>query len=125
MRIFVAEDNVQFQKQFEMMARAITGRKPVFIASTEAAATSWLDVHSADWDLAVIDIFLTQGNGFNVLKRCAKRKSHQRAVVVSNYHSDLVREQAFKAGADAYFDKLTELPDLMEYCQAAEDATRL
>lgn len=122
MRTFLAEDNPQFQTQFGLMVRAISGRDPVFTATTEAEATSWLNAHPDGWDLALIDIFLAQGHGFNILKRCAARAPHQKVVVVSNYDKAPVRDQTLRAGADAYFDKLTELGALVDYCQAVNDA---
>lgn len=120
MRVFLAEDNPNFQEQFKLIARAISGQELVFIASTETAATSWLEAHMEERDLAVVDIFLAQGNGFNILKLCAARPPHQKMVVVSNYDRGPVREQTLRAGADAFFDKLTELDKMLDYCQAAK-----
>ena len=49
----------------------------------------------------------------------------QRAVVLSNYTRDPVREHARLAGADAVFDKSFELEALVAYCeQLAEPALR-
>ena len=69
-----------------------------------------------EWDLAVIDLFLREGSGMNVLDACRKRKAGQKVVVLSNHSSRDVRWRCMQLGADAVFDKSTELEMLVDYC---------
>jgi len=41
----------------------LVGAHVVAIVDSESRANAWLDAHRADWQLAVIDMFLAQGSG--------------------------------------------------------------
>ena len=88
----------------------------VHVTSTASGAMRWLDEHPRGWDLALIDIFLDEGHGYAVLKHCRKSGAHQRVVVMSNYARREAVEQALAQGADRFFDKATELDQLVAYC---------
>ena len=79
----------------------------------------WLESHRNGWDLAVIDLFLEQGNGFGVVRACRDRAPHQRVVVLSNYATVDMRERSRALGADAFFDKSAEIDLLVAYCESA------
>jgi DNA-binding NarL/FixJ family response regulator len=61
------------------------------------------------WRLAVVDLFLREGNGFEVLRAGRARAAHQRMVVLTNFATPDIRRRVGDAGADAVFDKSTEL----------------
>lgn len=100
------------------MIDAIAGAELVMSVGTEQQASQWLRAHPADWDLAVVDLFLDQGHGFQVLRQCHRRKPAQKAVVLTNYTRDPVRQYAREAGADAVFDKSFEMEALEQYVAA-------
>ncbi|WP_157612248.1 response regulator [Variovorax paradoxus] len=116
MRVFLAEDDAAMREHLGQVLRAIPRLEIVFAAATEEEAIGWLDTHPQDWDLALIDLFLERGHGFNILRRCAVRSSHQQVVLMSNYARDPVRERAAETGADAFFDKTTEITALIDFC---------
>ena len=80
----------------------------------QSARRRWLAAH--DWDLAITDLFLREGSGMNVLEACRRRKPGQKVVVLSNHSSADVRWRCRQLGADAVFDKSTELEALLDYC---------
>lgn len=82
----------------------------------------WLHSHSGEWDLAVVDLFLQQGNGFGVVNACRDRAPHQKVVVLSNYATSDMRERSRALGADAFFDKSAEIDLLLAYCEGAHRA---
>ena len=116
MRILLVEDHAVTQELLRQMLALVPGAEVVHVATTSAAAVDWLSRHEDGWELAVIDLFLADGHGFDVLRACRKVRREQRAVVVSNYTRDPVRDHARQAGADAVFDKSFELDALVEYC---------
>lgn len=120
-KVFLVEDNAMLQEQVRHTLEAIPGAEVVQVAVTAQQAGDWLDAHPDGWDLALVDLFLAKGHGFEVLRRCRDRKPHQRAVVLSNYTRDPVRAHAAQAGADAVFDKTFDMDALVAYC---EDLTR-
>ena len=83
---------------------------------TAADGIRALREHSGRWRLAVIDIFLKQGNGLEVLRSVKRRDSRQHVVVLTNYATPDIRERAIAAGANAVFDKSTELEQFLELC---------
>lgn len=116
MRVLLVEDNARLQEEVRRMIATIPHAEVVAVASTQRQAADWLAAHPDGWDLALVDLFLAEGHGFEVLRRCRKVRPHQRAVVFSNYTRDPVRERARDAGADAVFDKSFELDGLLDYC---------
>lgn len=87
----------------------------IAIAETAADADLALQQH-AGWRLVVIDIFLKSGTGLEVLRFCHDRRPDQFAVVLSNYATDDMRERCRALGADAVFDKSTEIEAFLDYC---------
>jgi two-component system OmpR family response regulator len=118
MRVFLVEDNPRLRVHLQEALATIAGVVVVHTAETAGAAEHWLTHNAQAWDLAVIDLFLAEGHGFQVLRACRNRGSEQRAVVLSNYTRDPVREHARQAGADAVFDKSFEMEALLDYCRA-------
>ena len=85
-------------------------------AETEAEGVAWLSNSINLWDLAIVDLFLKQGNGLGVVSACKNRLPRQKVIVLSNYATQDVRKQCATLGADAVFDKSTEIEQLLEYC---------
>jgi DNA-binding NarL/FixJ family response regulator len=117
MRVFLVEDNPRMRARLQEELAAIPGIYVVHTAASAAEAEHWLSHNAQAWDLAVIDLFLATGHGFQVLRSCRQRAGQQRAVVLSNYTRDPVREHARLAGADAVFDKSFEMESLLDYCR--------
>ena len=116
MRILLVEDNAITQDLLRQWFALVPGADVVHVATTSRSAAEWLDGHPEAWDLAVIDLFLADGHGFDVLRHCRGRAAHQRAVLLTNYTRDPVRENARRAGADAVFDKTFDMKELIAWC---------
>lgn len=95
----------------EIAAVEITGH-----SATQAEASQWLSLHDGEWHLAIVDLFLKEGSGLGVLAGCRNRESYQKVVVLTNYATPEIRRRAADLGADAVFDKSSELDDLFAFC---------
>jgi two-component system OmpR family response regulator len=115
-RAFIVEDSSTIRDNLIETLKELAQVEPVGTTETEHEAKRWLAANA--WDLAVIDLFLREGSGLNVLEACSKRKPHQKVVVLSNHSSRDVRWRCKQLGADAVFDKSTELEALMDYCRS-------
>ena len=115
MRVLLVEDNPLTIEEVSRTLQAIAGLQVVNVAETEQKASQWLKAHPDDWDVALVDLFLGRGHGFEVLRRCHGRKPNQKAVVLTNFTRDPVRQYAREAGADAVFDKSFDMELLMAY----------
>ena len=51
-----------------------------------------------------------------MLAACRHRAPHQKVVILTNYATPVIRERSVALGADAVFDKSTELDRLMQFC---------
>ncbi|MBE7366740.1 response regulator [Ramlibacter pallidus] len=117
MKLFVVEDNARALQNLRDALEAVPELEIVRVVATAEDARAWLSANPDAWDVAVIDLFLAAGHGFEVLRYCRQRQPGQRAVVLSNYTRDPVREHARLAGADAVFDKAFEMESLVAWCE--------
>ena len=114
-RAFIVEDSSTIRDNLIETLKELAHFVPVGTADTEHEAKRWLLAN--EWDLCIIDLFLREGSGLNVLESVrSKRKPGQKFVVLSNHSSRDVRWRCKQLGADACFDKSTELEALVEYC---------
>ena len=115
-RAYIVEDSPTIRKNLAEALRELADVEPVGGAETEQEGQRWLAEHADGWDLAIVDLFLREGSGFNVLEACKWRPPSQKMVVLSNHATREVRWRCAALGADAVFDKSTEIDDLVEYC---------
>ena len=115
---FLVEDSALIRENLIVAMAELADTRVVACAESESEAADWLRRHPHEWELAVIDMFLKEGTGLGVLKVCHARAPRQRAVVLTNYADLDVRAQCMALGADAVFDKSTELDAFLEFCGA-------
>lgn len=87
----------------------------IAVADMANGAIAALQEHKLTWRLAVVDLFLKDGNGLTVLRACAHRRPDQHVVVLTNYATADIRRTCTELGADAVFDKSTELEPFFQY----------
>ena len=90
--------------------------------ATEAEAKLWVDENPGRWDLAVVDLILEQGTGMGVISKC-KQALGTRVVVFSDYATPGIRQHCLKLGADAVFQKATEMQAFIDWCSALAGPT--
>ncbi|KIQ18510.1 chemotaxis protein CheY [Variovorax paradoxus] len=112
---FLVEDNKTIRDQLIPTLEELTNARVLGAAETELEAVHWMTTHDGMWDIAVVDMFLKEGSGLGVLRGCKDRKPHQRVVILSNYATPDIRAQCLALGADAIFDKSTELEALFQF----------
>ncbi len=117
-KAYIVEDNELIRDNLVETLTELAGVQTVGFSTNEAEACYWLDRHPEDWDLLVVDLFLGQGTGLGVLRKCAYRSAVQKVVVLSNYATAEMRTRCLACGADAIFDKSTELDLFLDYCTA-------
>ena len=75
------EDSDEFQTQLTSLVELESG-SVLGVASSEEDAIAWLGQRKGQWDLAVVDLFLEQGSGVEVIRWCRARQPRQRVVVL-------------------------------------------
>lgn len=115
-RAYIVEDSPTIRENLIETLQELALIDPVGTAETENEGKKWLAQNDAYWDLAIIDLFLKEGSGLNILAACRLRRPTQKMVVLSNHATTDVRWRCAQLGADAVFDKSTEIDALVEYC---------
>jgi DNA-binding NarL/FixJ family response regulator len=116
-KTYLVEDNAVIRENLVGFLEDIADATVVAHASGEAEAVDWLRTHRDSWDVAIVDLFLNQGNGLGVVSACRERSRHQKVVVLSNYATPDMRARTKALGADAFFDKSAEIDLLLDYCE--------
>lgn len=115
-RAYIVEDSPMIRQNLIETLRELALVEPVGTAETEHDGKRWLAQNDGHWDLAIVDLFLREGSGLNILEALRNRKPGQKLVVLSNHATRDVRWRCEQLGADAVFDKSTEIESLLDYC---------
>ena len=115
-RAYFVEDNPTIRENLIATLEELGGVAPIGYAETEQQGSEWLTNHSANWDLAIVDLFLKQGSGLGVLKGCRERNPAQKVVVLTNYATPDIRVRCHQLGVDAVFDKSNDIEALIDFC---------
>jgi two-component system OmpR family response regulator len=116
LRIYLVEDNDSMRQQLVMTLSEELSVDWVGFAETETEAREWLARNPGGWDIALVDLFLREGTGAGVLRHCGKHPETQDVLVMTNYPTSSLLTYCRLLGANAVFDKSTELGDLIAYC---------
>lgn len=120
LRVLLIENDESFRRALTDVLCEIAAVEVVVHAETEIDAMTWLTSNPDGWDLAIVDLFLTQGSGLRVLAGCRVRQARQRMIVLTGSASKEMRRRCADLGADAVFDKALPMDDLLAYCTAVD-----
>ncbi len=116
-RLLLVEDLPNMQGVVLDLLSTVGQFELVKAVTTEAEAYLWLDENPDGWELAVVDLILEQGTGLCVVARARNRAEGSKVVVFSDYASAGIRQHCLKPGADAAFQKGTDLMEFLDYCR--------
>lgn len=116
LRVFIVEDAVPMQIALKDLVCAVADSEIVGVSASEALALEWARSHAGCWDLAIVDLTLEQGDGFNIVRRLKQEGGGGKVVVFSAFVTDVIRRHCVALGADAVFHK-TESPELARYVE--------
>ncbi len=119
---FLVEDNAVIRENLVATLEEMLDVQVLGHAVDEGSAIQWLSSEpQRRCDLLIIDIFLQQGTGLNVLRAARQELPGAHRVVLSNYATPDMRQRCLALGAHKVFDKSEELEDLLAYCQTLAD----
>jgi two-component system OmpR family response regulator len=105
LRVLLVEDHTKMHGLLEELFDAVGGLRVVGAVGTEAEAIQWLGEHRGEWDLAVIDLILSEGSGMGVIPRAKAIHPEGHVVVFSSYATPAVQQHCVELGAEAVFNK--------------------
>ncbi|MEZ5701567.1 MAG: response regulator [Burkholderiaceae bacterium] len=117
LRTFIVEDNPVILKNLVDTLEELTDLKVIGTTGNEEEAVKALSSQAESLDLVIVDVFLHSGSGLGVLKSAQQMSLPARRVVLTNYATEDIRRRCTSLGADAVFDKSSELEDLIDYCE--------
>ena len=120
LRAILVEDSRTIHDSLLPALDELANTQIVAWAKTSSVATHVLGDQRDQWQLIIVDLFLRAGTGLDVLEAAKDRKQGQHAIVLSNYVTDDMRRRCLQLGADAVFDKSTEIGDFIDACIAIE-----
>jgi DNA-binding NarL/FixJ family response regulator len=116
LRVFIVEDAVNMQMALHELVCSVADAEVVGVVASEGAAVAWVDSNAGHWDLAIVDLTLEEGDGFNIVRRLKQEPECGALVVFSGYVTDVIRRYCRSLGAHAVFHK-TESRQLAEFIE--------
>jgi DNA-binding NarL/FixJ family response regulator len=113
--VFVVEDSTSMQTALSDLLGELGGFEVLGTASTETTATDWLDRHRGEWDVVTLDLVLSDGSGFNLIRRCRAMAPEGTIVVLSEFVTPVIDKHCVERGATAVFRK-SDVPGFVEFC---------
>lgn len=92
-----------------------------FIA--ELDATFFLTKKKPEWEIAVIDLVLFEGTGFNLIHRARAQNPRGTVIVLSAFVTQAITNKCVRFGADAVFAK-TDTAAFADYILVAAEKHR-
>jgi CheY-like chemotaxis protein len=115
-QVALFEDQHNIQSALTDMLRAVGEYRVIATLTTEAEGLAWAEQNRGRWNLAVIDLVLSQGNGISLISRCRRFAPDSKIVVFSGFVSPGIRKHCLRLGADAAFDKADQAA-FIDYCK--------
>jgi two-component system OmpR family response regulator len=114
-RVLIIEDSREVQEMLRALLETIGGFQILAMHATEVDATDWMYRHRGEWDLAIMDLLLSEGSGFHLVGRSKSYPNPGKVVVFSGYAvGAAIVEKCLKLGADRVFAK-EDVDGLAEY----------
>jgi DNA-binding NarL/FixJ family response regulator len=115
LRALIVEDSPVVLENLTETLEEMAGVEVVATAANEPGALAWMDSRSDGCDVVIIDIFLKSGSGIGVLKRLRDFAPPPDRVVLTNYATQEMRTRCLELGAEAVFDKSSEIDELVSW----------
>jgi len=121
-RVFLAEDSPEVLRRLRGYLDGAPGVEVVGDAATAGGAIA--AILATRPDLVFVDLNLTQGSGFDVLRALCHRLPAVDFYMLSNFAAEPYRQLAGRLGAKGYFDKTREFERVRDLvAQRAADLT--
>jgi DNA-binding NarL/FixJ family response regulator len=125
MRVFVVEDSPAVRERLQAMLGEIEGAQTVGVAANARSAIE--AIRAVRPDVVLLDLHLTEGSGFDVLRALRAPDAPTASVevfVLSNLSAVPYRRNAERFGVQAFFDKSTEFGTMRDALAARARSIR-
>jgi DNA-binding NarL/FixJ family response regulator len=117
LRVYLVEDSPIMSP---ILRTLIEAAGATVIGNSGSASPAIEDIRVLHPDVVVIDIGLREGNGFDVLKALFKESGTggPARMMLTSYTLDPYRKAAKRWGAKYFFDKTTQIPEMLRVLRA-------
>lgn len=115
LRALIVDDSPVILESLTETLEEMAGVQVVATAANEPSALAWMDDRTDGCDVVIIDIFLKSGSGIGVLKGMREFTRPPDRVVLTNYATQEMRTRCLELGAEAVFDKSSEIDELVSW----------
>jgi DNA-binding NarL/FixJ family response regulator len=123
LHVFIVEGSRAVRERLEELVGSIQGADWVGSAATAADAIG--RIRASRPDAVILDIGLSSGNGFDVIRALRDTHPHISIYVLSNFVVEPYQRLAAKLGTSGFFDKSTQMEQMRAVLaqRAAQHAT--
>jgi DNA-binding NarL/FixJ family response regulator len=117
LQVYVVEDS---PVMLRMLASTIEAAGAELVGHSKSAQRAINEIFVLEPDLILIDISLSRGNGFDVLRLLRYRGVAQsaRKVVLTNHEEAEYRALSFRLGADQFYEKSFDMLKVLDLIRA-------
>jgi DNA-binding NarL/FixJ family response regulator len=106
MDVYLVEDSAMLRMRLEALLSRVPNTRIVGIASGAQEAID--GILATQPQIALVDIGLAQGTGFDVLRQVRRRAPQVEIYMLSNFAAEPYRRLAAELGVNDFFDKSSE-----------------
>ncbi len=120
-RVYLVEDSALV---FERLRESMEEVGATVVGHADDATTAIAAIGALRPDAVTIDIALREGTGLHVLKEIDELPEEDRPVrvVLTNFNRQWYRDAAKRLGAEYFFDKSCEIPQLLDVLRSMSRA---
>jgi len=120
-RVYLVEDSALVFKRLQEWMEEVGAK---VVGHADDATTAIAAIGELRPDVVVIDIALREGTGLHVLKEIDELPEEDRPVrvVLTNFNRQWYRDAAKRLGADYFFDKSCETPQMIDVVRSMSSA---
>jgi len=106
MKVLIVDDSILLRERLTAMISELPGIE--VIGQAESAEKAINTIRILKPDVAILDIRMPGGSGFEVLENIKRDKSTPLMIVLTSYPYPQYKKKCLDSGADYFFDKSTE-----------------
>jgi DNA-binding NarL/FixJ family response regulator len=110
--IYLAEDSVIVRTKLKAALEECTAIKVIGEAGNAQQAIQ--EIRQLDPQVSIIDIRMPEGGGFPILQDIKARTPDRITMILTSFPSAQYRETYLSAGADYFWDKTKDIPQMIE-----------
>jgi DNA-binding NarL/FixJ family response regulator len=111
-RLLIVEDSELILERLFLMLKDVEGLEIVGTAKTRQEAIQRIDSDLPD--LVLLDIALSDGDGFQILEQIQAGRNAPQVVILTNFGNPLFRQRAKRLGVMHFYDKSTQFESAID-----------